>query len=116
MQGLKVKRTKGLCPTNVKMFYTNLVKAYNLHKYQPNKIWNYDKSSVQVGWNGGALVLVKIGSRSMHYITLVEHEWLSILSYINTNKQIFAKFLHIQNQQLCQNYIEHYEYRATMAM
>jgi hypothetical protein len=52
----------------------------------------------------------------MHYITLVEQEWLFILSCINTNKQILAKFLHIQNKQLCQNYIEHYESRATMAM
>jgi hypothetical protein len=49
MQDLKVKCAKGLCPTNVKMLYANLIKAYNLHKYQPNQIWNYDKSSVQVG-------------------------------------------------------------------
>jgi hypothetical protein len=72
MQGLKVKCAKGLCPTNVNMFYANLVKAYNLHKYQPNKIWNCDKSSVQVGWIGGALVLVKTSSRSMNYIALVK--------------------------------------------
>jgi hypothetical protein len=98
MQGLKVKCAKGLCPTNVKMFYANLIKAYNLHKYQSNQIWNYDKSSVQIGQNGGALVLAKIGSISMHSITLVEQEWLSILSYINTNRQILAKFLHIQKE------------------
>jgi len=54
--------------------------------------------SVQVGWNGGSLVLAKIGSRSMHSITLVGQEWLFILSCINTNRQILATFLHIQKE------------------
>jgi hypothetical protein len=38
------------------------------------------KSSTQVNWNGRALVLAKIGSISMHSITLYEQEWLSLFS------------------------------------
>jgi hypothetical protein len=39
------------------MFYKNLSKAYETHRYPTSQIWNYDESSAQASQNGGALVL-----------------------------------------------------------
>lgn len=36
--------------------------------------------NTRVNWNGGALVIAKINSISMHSITLYEQEWLSLFS------------------------------------
>ncbi len=60
-QGHKVGRAKGLCPNKVAMTYDNLHYVYGLQNYDVSKIWNYDEFGVQVGCNGDALVLVKIG-------------------------------------------------------
>ncbi len=43
------------------MTYDNLHYVYGLQNYDVSKIWNYDEFGIQVGCNGDALVLVKIG-------------------------------------------------------
>ncbi len=69
VQGLKIGHTKGFCLNNVATFYDNLQRAYDLHNYDVSKIWNCDEFSAQVDRNGGALVLTKARSKSMHSIT-----------------------------------------------
>jgi hypothetical protein len=67
--GLEVGHVKGLCPTNVESFYTNLPQEYNLHNYMPKCIWNCNESNAPIGWNCEAHVLAKNNSRFMHSIT-----------------------------------------------
>jgi hypothetical protein len=47
--GLEVGHVKGLCPTNVESFYTNLPQEYNLHNYMPKCIWNCNESNAPIG-------------------------------------------------------------------
>ena len=61
-QDLDAKRARGLCAKNVISFYENLSCMYDTHNYSPSHIWNCDESGVQVGRNGGAYVLAKVGS------------------------------------------------------
>jgi hypothetical protein len=69
VQGLKIGHAKGLCLNNVATFYDNLQHAYDLHNYDASKIWNCDEFSAQVDRIGGALMLTKARSKSMHSIT-----------------------------------------------
>jgi hypothetical protein len=68
-QGPKIRHAKGLCLNNVATFYYNLQHASNLHNYDASKIWNCDEFGAQVDHSGGALVLTKARSKSMHSIT-----------------------------------------------
>ncbi len=72
--GLEVGHMKGLCPTNVESFYTNLTQEYNLHNYMPKCIWNCNESNAPIGWNCEALVLAKTNSRFVHSTTLDERK------------------------------------------
>jgi hypothetical protein len=63
-------RARGLCPSSAASLYCNLEKLYNSFKYPPNHIWNCDESGIQAGRSGGAIVLAKIGSKSMHSVEL----------------------------------------------
>jgi hypothetical protein len=68
-QGPKIRHAKRLCLNNVATFYYNLQHAYDLHNYDASKIWNCNEFGAQVDHNGGALVLTKARSKSMHSIT-----------------------------------------------
>lgn len=61
-QGVKIRCAEGLCLANVKGLYTNLFKAYEVHKYPSSQIWNCDHSSAQASQNGGTLVLAQTNS------------------------------------------------------
>jgi hypothetical protein len=82
-QGLEVGRARGLCPSSAASLYCNLEKLYNNSKYPPSHIWNCDETSVQAGRSGGATVLAKTGSRSVHSVEPDQREHLSVLSCIN---------------------------------
>lgn len=55
LQGLEVNRTRGLCLENVRRFYHNLLTLYEIHKYGPRKIWNWNESGAQADKNGGGI-------------------------------------------------------------
>ena len=67
-QGLEINRDHALFPNVAETLYTNPKELYLTFKYPPSHIWNCDKSGVQAGENGGATVLPKWGTRSMHSI------------------------------------------------
>jgi hypothetical protein len=54
--------------------YDNLAYLYATYEYSPSCIWNCDESGVQAGKNGGAYVLAKTGSRSVHQVVPDEQE------------------------------------------
>jgi hypothetical protein len=89
---LKFCHVKGLGPTNVASFYTNLTKAYNSHDYQPNNIWNCDKSRAKVKKNRCVQILAGTNSKSMHLITPYDQKWLFMLCYINIVGQSLPNF------------------------
>ena len=67
-QGLEVARARALCPIIAENLYANLERLYTAYSYPPTHIWNCDESSVQAGRAGGATVLARRGSRSVHSI------------------------------------------------
>lgn len=88
-QPLEVARARGLCATRVNTLYKNLEELYSTFKYPPAHIWNCDESGVQAGRGGGATVLAKVGSKSVHSIEPDNREHLSVLSCINANGGIW---------------------------
>jgi hypothetical protein len=64
--------------------------------YPPSQIWNCDEFDIQACQNRSALVLTGTCSRIMHSITLDEHEWLYMLSYIDVGSVSTPKFVHFQ--------------------
>jgi hypothetical protein len=104
-QKLDAGRARGLCPKNVSTFYKNL--EYMLQQgYELSYIWNYDKSRVQAGRNGGGRDLAKKGMRSIHSIILKEREWLSVLVYINAADYHISKFYIFHSKSFQRDYIK----------
>jgi hypothetical protein len=105
-QGLEMGRARGLCSLNAASLYCTLEKLYNSFKYPPSHIWNYDESGVQAGRSGvqagrsgvqagrsrGAIVLVKMGSKSVHSVEPDQREHLSVLSCINAQGGCIPNF------------------------
>jgi hypothetical protein len=91
-QGLDSKRARSLSAVNVNSFYENLSCLYDAHNYSPSHIWNCDETGVQAGRNGGAYVLAKTGTRSVHQVVLDEREWLIVLTYINAAGESIPNF------------------------
>jgi hypothetical protein len=79
-QGLDSKRARSLSAVNVNSFYENLSCLYDAHNYSPFHIWNCDETGVQAGHNGGAYVLAKTGTRSVHQVVPNEREWLTCIN------------------------------------
>ena len=115
-QGLDNNRAKSLCETNVKTFYDNLRAMYEQHNYPASHVWNCDESGVQAGRNGGAYVLAKTGSRSVHQVIPDQREWLTVLTCINADGQSIPSFYIFRGKRFRRNYIQHCEEGATMAM
>ena len=115
-QGLDNNRARSLCLANVSTFYENLGALYDQHQYAPSHIWNCDESGVQAGRNGGAYVLAKTGSRSVHQVIPDEREWLTVLTCINAAGQSIPSFYIFRGKRFRRNYIQHCEEGSTMAM
>ena len=111
-----MSRACGLCPTNVQSFYENLQKLYDQHGYSVDRIWNADESRAQVGRNGGALVVARIGSRFVHKVMPDERELISILYCVNANRASISNFYIFKGKGFRRNYIKACETGATMAI
>ena len=91
-QGLDVSRARALCPIIAESLYANLEQLYSAHNYPPTHIWNCDKSGVQAERCGGATVLAKRGSKSVHSVEPDQREHLSVLSCINAGRRSIPNF------------------------
>jgi hypothetical protein len=115
-QGLDSKRARSLSAVNVNSFYENLSCLYDAHNYSPSHIWNCDETGVQAGRNGGAYVLAKTGTRSVHQVVPDEWEWLTVLTCINAAGESIPNFYIFRGKRFRRNYIQFCEQGATMAM
>ena len=115
-QGLEIARARGLCPNSAEMLYSNLEQLYNSYNYPPSHIWNYDKSGVQAGRSGGATLLAKKSSRSVHSIEPYQREHLSILSCINADGSSIPNFYILKGTYFLENYVVKCKEGAVMAM
>ena len=115
-KGLEFSRAKGLCPENVRSFYSNLEQLYSKENYLAERIWNSDETSAQAGRNGGGRVWAKKGSRFVHRVLPNEREWLTNLTCVNAAGDHIPGFYVFRGKRLRSNYVIHYEDGAAMAM
>jgi hypothetical protein len=115
-QGLEMGRARGLCLSSAATLYYNLEELYNNSKYPPNHIWNCDETSVQAGRSGGATVLAKTGSTSVHSIEPDQREHFSILSCINAQGGYIPNFYILKGTYFLQDYVKRCEDNVVMAM
>ena len=115
-QGLEVARARSLCPATAETLYGNLETLYGTHNYLPDHIWNYDESRVQASRSGGATVLARRGSRSVHSIEPDQREHLTVLSCINTSGGHIPNFYILKGIYFRENYIANCEDGAVMGM
>ena len=105
-----------LCAAIAETLYSNLENLYMTYNYLPNHIWNCNKSRVQTGRFGGATVLARRGSRSVHSIKLDQRKHLSILSYVNAAGGHVPNFYILKGTYFRKDYIANYEEGAIMGM
>ena len=115
-QGLDVSRARALCPIIAESLYENLEQLYSAHNYPPGHIWNCDESGVQAGRCGGATVLAKRGSKSVHSVEPDQREHLSVLSCINAGGGSIPNFYILKGTYFLQDYIAGCEEGAVMGM
>ena len=115
-QPLEVARARGLCQTTVATLYENMENLYNTFKCPPSHIWNCDESGVQVGRSGGATVLARVGSKSVHTIELDQREHLLVLSCINADGGKIPNFYILKGTYFLQDYVKNCEEDVVMAM
>lgn len=115
-QGLEVARARALCPATADTLYTNLEYLYSSYNYPPSRIWNCDESGVQAARNGGATVLAKRGSRSVHSIEPDHKEHLSVLSCINADGGSIPNFYILKGKYFLEDYVARCEEGAVMGM
>jgi hypothetical protein len=89
---LEAARARGLCKENVQSFYENLNELYTLHKYLPERIWNYDESGTQTRNTCGSIVIARRGTCHVHTIVPDQREWLSVLVCINAARLAIPSF------------------------
>ena len=104
-QGLDVSRTRVLCPLIAESLYANLEQLYNAHNYLPSHIWNCDESGVEASRSGGATVLAKRGSKSVHSVEPNQREHLSVLSCINAGGGSILNFYILKGTYFLHDYI-----------
>ena len=109
-------RARGLCPSSAASLYYNLEQLYNNFKYPPSHIWNCDESGVQAGRSGGATVLAKTGSKSVHSVEPDQREHLSVLSCINAEGGCIPNFYILKGTYFLKDYVKQCEDNAVMAM
>ena len=115
-QPLKLARARGLCPSAATSFYFNLKELYDTWNYPPSHIWNCDESEVQAGRSGGATLLAKVKSKSVHTIEPYQREHLSVLSCINADGGKIPNFYNLKGTYFQQDYVKNCEEDAVMAM
>ena len=115
-QPLEVARARGLCQSTVSSLYHNLEDLYTTFNYPPSHIWNCDESGVQAGRGGGATVLAKVGSKSVHTIEPDQREHLSVLSCINANGGKIPNFYILKGTYFLKDYVRDCEKDVVMAM
>jgi hypothetical protein len=107
---------RGLCPTSAASLYTNLGELYTSFHYPPSHIWNCDESGVQAGRSGGATVLARTGSRSVHCIEPDQREHLLVLSCINADGGYIPNFYILKGTYFRDDYVKRCEENVVMAM
>ena len=115
-QGLEVARARSLYPTTAETLYGNLETLYMTHNYPPGHIWNCDESGVQAGRSGGATVLARGGSRSVHSIEPNQRENLSVLNCINATGGHIPDSYILKGIYFREDYIANCEDGAIMGM
>lgn len=115
-QGLEVARARALCPATADTLYTNLEYLYSSYNYPPSRIWNCDESGVQAARSGGATVLAKRGSRSVHSIEPDHREHLSVLSCINADGGSIPNFYILKGKYFLKDYVARCEEGVVMGM
>ena len=116
LQGLEVARARSLCLATTETLYGNLEILYKTHNYSPDHIWNSDESGVQASRSGGATVLARRGSRSVHSIEPNQREHLSVLSCINAGGGHIPNFYILKGIYFREDYITNCEDGAVMGM
>ena len=111
-----MNRASALCSATTETLYNNLEELYLTFHYPPSHIWNCDKSGVQAGRSGGATVLAKRGSRSVHSIEPDQREHLSVLSCINADGGSIPNFYILKGTFFLEDYIARCEDGAVMGM
>jgi hypothetical protein len=112
-------RARGLCPSSAASLYCNLEELYNNSKYPPSHIWNCDETGVQARRSGGATVLAKMGSRSVHYVEIDQREHLSVLPCINAQGGCIPNFYILKGTyflQDSQDYVKRCEDNVVMTI
>ena len=111
-----MNRAHALCSATTETLYNNLEELYLTFHYPPSHIWNCDKSGVQAGRNGGATVLAKRGSRSVHSVEPDKREHPSILSCINADGGSIPNFYILKGTYFLEDYIARCEDGVVMDM
>ena len=62
------------------------------------------------------MVIAKMGAQRVHSIVQNQKEWLSVLVTVNATEQAIPAFYIFKGKQFRQNYIQHCEPKAAMAM
>ena len=113
-QHLELAKARGLRPLTTASFYCNLKELYDTWNYPPSHIWNCDKSEVQTRRIGGASVLAKVGSKSVHTIEIDHREHLSVFSCINTDGEKIPNFYILKGTYFQQDYVKNCEVDVVM--
>ena len=108
-EGLEFSRAKGLCPENVRSFYSNLEQLYNKENYPAERIWNSDEIGAQAGRNSGGRVWARKGSRFVH-------KFLPNLTCVNAAGDHIPSFYIFRGKRLRSNYVIRCDDRVATAM
>ena len=111
-----MNRASALYSATAEILSNNLEELYLTFHYPPSHIWNCDESGVQAGRSGGATVLVKHGSRSVHSIEPNQREHLSVLSCINADGGSIPNFYILKGMYFLEDYIARCEDGVVMGM
>ena len=68
------------------------------------------------GKSGGGMVIARTGAKRVQSIVPNQREWLSVLVCLNVASTAIPSFYIFRGKRFRQNYIQHYETGATMAM
>ena len=118
-QPLEMGMASGLCPTIATTLYCNLQELYNTFNYPPSNIWNCNESGVQTRTSGGALLLAKLDSKSVHTIEPDKRKHLSIIFCINVAGGKIPNFYILKGTYFIQDnfiYIKNCDPNAVMVM
>ena len=82
-EGLDRDRDINIRPVGFSKFYETILIVYKKHSYNPNHIWNFEITGLQVGRNYGMCVISKKGSKNVPKNILNSREWITIMCCVN---------------------------------